>query len=230
MDDKARLRDRDSLTTEQAVREATTTYENGRAHVDEELGLGIVVVVAVGLFCGWYFVWRGVVRAGEMCRGLPPGTAIAETLNRVLPRSSAYDFQERTYDVDPASRDYRTVCVVADDAHEELLRATVDTLRSLDPGALEGRVWLKGGRDKDYGLPEAGISAKVNTWTAMILVPCTPGEKGDSEPTSLHVSLLLGRPLQVSDQEARSTLLSLTEALVRQAHADASACFPRGCP
>nr|WP_202429614.1 hypothetical protein [Streptomyces sp. SID4945] len=39
VDDKARLRDRDSLTTEQAVREATTTYENGRAHVDEELAM-----------------------------------------------------------------------------------------------------------------------------------------------------------------------------------------------
>ncbi|MDT0421395.1 MULTISPECIES: hypothetical protein [Streptomyces] len=196
--------------------------------------LGIVVVVAVGLFCGWYFGWRdearGVVRAGEMCRGLPRGTATAETLNRVLPRSSAYDFQERTYDVDPASRDYQTVCVIADDAHEELLRATVDTLGSLDPGALEGRVWLKGGRDKDYDRPEAGISAKVNTWTAMILVPCTPGEKGDSEPTSLHVSLLLGRPLQVSDREARSTLLSMTEALARQAHADAKCVLPSRLP
>ncbi|NEA43670.1 hypothetical protein [Streptomyces sp. SID11385] len=147
----------------------------------------------------------------------------------MLPRSSSHDFQGRVYDVDPASRDYQTVCVVADDERRELLRATVDTLGSLEPSALVGRVWLEGERDKNYDRPEAGISAKVNSWTGMILVPCRRGERGDGEPTSLHVSLLLGRRLQ-ADPEARSTLLSLIEALARQAHADARCVLPSKVP
>lgn len=173
------------------------------------------------------FEKRGNIQADDICRQVPSRQETAKIFNSVLPKASKYQF-DGTWRPDQ-NADFRSTCFVTGDDENSLFALTAEM-----GSARPWQEWVKDeippndGGKIDYF--DAGLKGVSNAEVALIWVPCYSSEKQSKQPWSMTVLADALKPLDVSDKEARQTLIDLATDFARQAHKDAKCDLPSKLP
>ncbi|MFG2949082.1 hypothetical protein [Streptomyces adustus] len=181
--------------------------------------VGVLVAYIAGAFEGP----RGEIKADDVCLHVPDRSAAAETLNRVLPRSSTYDFYE-TWRPDQ-DWGFRSFCAVKGDGDETLfyLQSTVGPVKSPSKWVDDTLPYKSSGKPTYFNSGIKGVSL-VNA--AAIYVPCYRSEETSKARYNMTVLAHAVEPLEASEKEARKALIDLATSFARQAHQDAKCDLP----
>ncbi|MFB7332666.1 hypothetical protein ACFC00_13560 [Streptomyces adustus] len=191
----------------------------------------MVVAIAAGAVLTAYFLGafekRGYIRADDVCLHVPDRQEAAKIFNSVLPKAAEYHFIE-TWRPD-RDWEFRSVCGVKGEKDEALfyLQAVVGSARPWQQWAKTEIPPNSGGETTYFN---AGLKGVSNAEVAAIWVPCYAHEKTSKQPWNMTVFAHALKPLEVSDKEARQTLIDLTTSFARQAHKDAKCDLPSKLP
>ncbi|MEV0256308.1 hypothetical protein AB0H82_18845 [Streptomyces sp. NPDC050732] len=167
------------------------------------------------------------VRSSDSCNLLKTDEAVS-ALNEVLPDRSAYAFDEEPVRIHSteASDSFTTSCFVRGD-HDLLLSARARMMIAEPHKAWESTIF-EGEADKEERVTpfEAGVRGVTSPDKAAAFVPCVPKGKIPGGNYNLSVVVDLKQRGDVSEAQARDSLIDLAVSASKHAHKAAKCTLP----
>ncbi|MFH8609967.1 hypothetical protein ACH4D5_21050 [Streptomyces sp. NPDC018029] len=192
------------------------------------------LAITVGLAAGIVYLASasqsddsGTVRSAEACNLLQSKPAIS-ALNRVLPGQSAYSFDEGPVGSRSAeaSDSFSTSCFVRDD--DNLLLSARARMMMAEPRKTWESTVFEGDVSEEGRVTrfEAGIRGAASADKAAAFVPCVPEGEIPGGSYNLSVVVDLKQRGELTEAQARKSLIDLTVSAASHAHKAAGCTLP----
>ncbi|MFJ9035509.1 hypothetical protein ACIRF8_02785 [Streptomyces sp. NPDC102406] len=192
-------------------------------------GVTIVIIVAA---LAYVFKWppfkeEGEIKAADVCASLGHPKHATDTLRKLLPERSSYNFDDTgSGGVDESGLSYRSSCMVTGGSEAILLRTQTE---SMPYESAED--WLKWVRTKALNESStraftrfpAGDEAAASKNFAAIFIPCVAKKDEQRPQYNISLTVELGRP---GDSATRAGLIDLARSAASYAHEKAGCAIP----